>query len=320
MGSKLLEDGVSSFVDTIASGVKQQVNDALSEQIKRVDKAIAELDKAKPIVISYQGKTGTLPIMRHCQLESLLEMVGKRLDILIVGQAGTGKTHAARQVAEALSLPFYCQSVGAQTSKSDLLGYMDATGKYVQTNFRRAYEEGGVFVMDEIDAGNANVLIVLNSALSNDVCAFPDKMVERHPDFKFIATANTYGNGASREYVGRNQLDAATLDRFVLIDWKRDKKLEEKLTEPYTYGRFWCAFVRRVRDWVDDQGLKAIISPRTTVQGAILLQPREGELTISKDKFLDTIDSTILKSIPTSNHGQIKQMAKDYFAENYTEV
>ena len=48
-------------------------------------------------------------------------------------------------VAKALGLAFYFISVGLQTSKSDLVGYMSATGAYVTTHLRQAYEFGGVF-------------------------------------------------------------------------------------------------------------------------------------------------------------------------------
>jgi len=84
-------------------------------------------------------------------------------------------------VADALSLSFHAISVGSQTSKSDLAGYMTATGEYVRTQFREAYENGGLFLLDEADAGNSNVLILLNAALSNGKMAFPDGMVDAHP-------------------------------------------------------------------------------------------------------------------------------------------
>jgi hypothetical protein len=43
------------------------------------------------------------------------------------------------------------------------------------------------------------------------------------------AAANTYGTGADALYVGRNQLDAATLDRFYVVEMDYDRKLEAKL-------------------------------------------------------------------------------------------
>jgi cobaltochelatase CobS len=53
------------------------------------------------------------------------------------------------------------------------MGYMDAHGKLVRTLLREAYEHGGVFLLDEIDAGNPGVLTVLNALLANGQVGFP---------------------------------------------------------------------------------------------------------------------------------------------------
>ena len=225
---------------------------------------------AKLTIKSDKGSV-TLKGLRHEQLEDLIKITGQALPILMVGMAGTGKTHAAEQVAEPLKIPFYAMSVGAQTSKSDIIGFMHAGGDYVPTLFRKAYEEGGVFLMDEIDAGNANVLIQVNAALSNNYCAFPDGMVKRHEDFRFIGTANTFGNGANRMYVGRNQLDAATLDRFVIVNWLVDEKLEGALVKDIELGEQWHKAVQSVRKYVTEQDFRVLITPRATLRGAQLL-------------------------------------------------
>jgi hypothetical protein len=183
----------------------------------------------------------------------------------------THNTHAAAQVAEGVGLPFYAMSVGAQTSKSDIIGFVHAGGEYVPTLFRKAYEDGGVFLMDEIDAGNANVLILINAALANDYCAFPDGMVKQHKDFIFVASANTFGNGANRQYVGRNQLDAATLDRFALIEWEIDDNLEASLAGDSRDGKHWYNGVKRVRAEVTSEGMRVLVTPRATQRGAKLI-------------------------------------------------
>jgi len=251
-------------VDVVGEEIKAKLFDEFHEIEQRII-------NAKNITVNTERGTTEIEGRTHCQFSTLLAMVATRHPILMVGTAGSGKTFAAAQVAEALTLPFYAISVGAQTSKSDLVGYMNATGKYVKTTFRDAYERGGVFLMDEIDAGNPNVLIVLNSALSSDVCAFPDKMVKRHKDFYFIATANTFGTGATRQYVGRNQLDAATLDRFMTIEWQVDEALEGALVEGFEHGPPWHAVVKAARARVAKEGYRIIVSPRATQKGAALL-------------------------------------------------
>ena len=61
--------------------------------------------------------------------------------------------------------------------------------------------------------------------------AFPghSTAIDMHPDFKVVCAGNTFGSGSTLQYTGRNKLDAATLDRFMIIEWDYDKELEKNL-------------------------------------------------------------------------------------------
>lgn len=188
------------------------------------------------------------------------------INIWMTGPAGSGKTKAAHQVAEALNQPFYF--IGSISEPYSLLGYRDANGNYVRTLFREAYENGGVFLMDEIDGSSPNALLVFNAALANGHCAFPDKVVTRHKDCIVIAAANTFGLGGTSDYVGRVKLDAATLSRFVWLDWGYDEKLERKLAG----NDAWFNRVVEIRNKVKSLGLRILVTPRATYTGAALLK------------------------------------------------
>jgi cobaltochelatase CobS len=204
---------------------------------------------------------------QHYKFHDLLSVINCRLNALLVGPAGSGKTSGGYNVATHLKLPFYSISVGLQTTKSEFFGYMNADGKYVSTLFRKAFEKGGIFLLDEMDAGNANVITAINQALANNYCAFPDGMVSKHKDFVVIASANTYGTGANRDYVGRNQLDAATLDRFVIIEWGYDEELEDSLVK----NKEWLKFIRKCRHNANVNSIRTVISPRASMSGEKLL-------------------------------------------------
>lgn len=280
-----------------------------------IDGELAELKEQvkanQTLEIKIGDKTSKVEGLKHNQLEQLITYASLRLNPLLVGMAGTGKTHAGEQTADALGLKFYSMSVGAQTSKSDIMGYQSASGDYVRTHFRDAYEHGGVFLMDEIDAGNSNVLIQINSALSNELCAFPDKMVKAHEDFVFIASANTFGNGANRQYVGRNQLDAATLDRFAIIEWKIDDELERQLTTGLN-GKAWYMAVRASRDYVADKNIRALISPRATLKGCKLLD--------TGADLDEVIHATMLGSVPEDKKIDVQDVAVQVFNKFASEV
>lgn len=214
---------------------------------------------------------------RHFRFPELLKALKAHQNVFLCGPAGSGKTTAARQCSYKLKFKddqqqrFYF--TGAISNEYKLLGYMDANGRYVSTEFRKAYENGGVFLFDEVDASFPQPLLAFNAALSGDQMDFPDGTVKKHKDFYCIATANTYGSGASRQYVGRNQLDAAFLDRFVFIDWPYDEELEKNMTD----NAEWAEFVQKVRHAIDKlgfgkMGVRHIVSPRATENGAALLE------------------------------------------------
>lgn len=202
---------------------------------------------------------------RHAVFPEVLAAVSAGLNVMLVGPAGAGKTHLCQQVAEALQLGF--AFTGALDSPYKLLGFMDAQGRVVKTSYRNSYENGGVFAWDEIDASAPAAMLAFNAGLANGHQDFPDAIIPRHDDARFIASANTYGRGQDRVYVGRNQLDAASLDRFVMVEMDYDEKLERRL-----FGDDdWVAYVHKVRAAVRALNLRVIVSMRAIEQGQKLL-------------------------------------------------
>ena len=116
---------------------------------------------------------------------------GYRLNVWLTGPAGTGKTTAAKYCANAFGLKFYfCGSIDTEYK---LTGFIDAQGRCINTAFRTAYQEGGVFLFDECDSSLPAALLAFNAALANGEAAFPDAIVSRHPDFICIAAAKIHG-------------------------------------------------------------------------------------------------------------------------------
>jgi hypothetical protein len=65
-------------------------------------------------------------------------------------------------------------------------------------------------------------------------------------------------------YVGRNQIDGATRNRFAFIVVDYDENLESALCD----NTEWLNLVRRVRKAVLDLNEKVIVSPRASICGA----------------------------------------------------
>ncbi len=259
---KKLLDLVKEVEKRIAAGEK-----GVAAELAAVKEDIADLILKKPLEVAVRVDNAPAVDLglQHFQLPSLVKMASTGLNIFLVGPAGSGKTTAAKNVATAFGIDFHF--TGAIASEFKLTGFKSASGEYISTEFRQAYEHGGLFLFDEIDASYPQAVLAFNAALSNDYMDFPDKRVTRHEKFYCIAAANTYGQGADRQYVGRNQLDAASLDRFVFLDWKYDEKLETKLAG----NRTWSLYVQKVRVVVEALKIRHVVSPRASIFGGKLL-------------------------------------------------
>lgn len=247
-----------------------------------VDKAVQAAITSLPTVtveIKTPRGTNVLPESHHSALPEIVTIVGRGLNLFLVGPAGSGKSTIAHQAADALGLSFQALSLGPTTPTSKLFGYQDANGNYVRTPFREAYENGGVILLDELDNGHPGLVAEINQATANGYCAFADGMIRRHEDCRIIATGNTFGRGPDRLFVGRNILDAATLDRFVTVEVDVDERLERAIALGFAEGdaalestiNRWVDQVQKVRSKVLEAKLALVVSPRASIDGADLI-------------------------------------------------
>lgn len=225
---------------------------------------IAHVAPRKLEVISPRGSVIIDKVM-HYRTELVIKEASLGHHIMLVGPAGCGKTTIGDHVAKALQLPFYITST--ITDEHHLTGFVDGRGVYHNKPFRKAFEHGGVWIADEIDAWDASALLAANAALANGFATFPDSsdLVYCHPDFRMIATANTFGHGADRVYVGRNELDAASLDRFSTINVDYDLTLERMFCNG---NEDWLHYVWKIRKAVNELKIRHVVSSRAIIKGA----------------------------------------------------
>lgn len=250
-----LDNAIEGIADRVATQWEANVPGMVEELLashRPISVAVAEAPAVK------------MDMAHHC-FEDVLLMVVAGTAPFLVGPAGSGKTTLAEQVAKALSVQFYMEA--RVTSEFKLLGFTDANGNVVRTQFRDAYERGGVFLFDEADASDPDAMTAFNAALANGWCSFPDGLVRRHGQFYPIAAGNTFGRGADRQYVGRNQLDAATLDRFSVYVVDYDEALEVRLCG----NADWARYVQAVRAAVEKEKIRHVVSPRASIAGAKLI-------------------------------------------------
>lgn len=213
-------------------GVVSTTNaDAILEQVMpKVEASILERYGCLPEV--HEIRRVDLPATTvqgsvHEKFDEVLNIVNMDIPVYLTGKAGTGKNVICQQVATALGLDFYFTN--AVTQEYKLTGFIDANGHYQETQFYKAFTNGGLFFLDEMDASIPETLIILNAAIANRYFDFPTGKVDAHPNFRVIAAGNTNGTGADNNYTGRYCLDRASLDRFAKVHIDYSPKIEKSM-------------------------------------------------------------------------------------------
>lgn len=235
--------------------------------------AEARIAALAPRVVEFHSsghKIGEVKGHTRPEFEKIVRRLAAGVPIFLVGPAGCGKTHLAMQLAEALGRPFAAQSCFEGMPPSALFGRINPhTGQYDESDLVRMVRLGGVFLLDEIDGGDANTTLALNMLIANRRISTPAGMVEAHPDFRIIAAANTWGTGADRQYVGRNQLDASTLDRFAagrfMVGY--DEQFEARAGREVPSGSQFVTMCQTIRQQIVASKLRRVMSTRFILDG-----------------------------------------------------
>lgn len=212
----------------------------------------------KEIVVKLpDGSAKSAGGIQHEKFETILKYLTADVPVFMSGAAGTGKSSIAKNAAKALGLDFYFS--GAVNDIYKFTGFIDANGHYSKTQFYDFCVNGGVFFLDEMDASIPEVLVALNAAIANRYFDFPCGKVELNENCRFICAGNTYGTGADTEYTGRYQLDAATLDRFAVVDIDYSKDIFNAVTNG---NKDLIAFIYDLRKACKAVGVNMILSYR----------------------------------------------------------
>ena len=277
---------------------KMQQHSQDTQQAERTGETLAQ--RAREASNNWEEDGEFLP----ASFDRIMRLAKIGSNVLMIGPSGSGKTYIAGKVAEKLDRPFGAISCSAGMSESQLAGYLLPIGEsgkfaYVPSVFVRMYEEGGVFLFDEVDAADENTILFLNQALANGEFFLPQRFenprVKRHPDFVAIAAANTFGLGESMLYSGRTQLDGAFLDRFrsgvVMVTYSA--RVEEKLVDADI-----LEWGRGVRDAIEQHELERVLSTRVMLEFTKQLKAGFSMLEMQQSYFTDWAEDDLNKVAP----------------------
>lgn len=228
-----------------ASGRKDKGGVELKFPVVKEKKETKKKEKA------YNGE------VKHYQFETIKTCIENNIPVYLAGDAGTGKNYTLEQISWELGLEFYFTNSVQQEYK--LTGFIDAGGVYHETEFYKAFKNGGIFFLDEMDASIPEVLVLLNAAIANRYFEFPTGRIKAHKNFRVVAAGNTVGSGADDMYTGRLVLDQATLDRFAIIDFDYDRNIELHIAKGNTA---LVDFIEDLRKTAKQNGIRATFSYR----------------------------------------------------------
>lgn len=209
--------------------VDPKINYYFDKQIPFKDRFDELMDKKQEDI----EKNGAI---YHEKFDDLLTLILNNNTPYMHGPSGCGKTYMIEhQLAKLLGLDVVTN--GYVMYESDILGFNNANGAYVPSNFYRCYKFGDIIFFDELDNSHASSTIVLNSFIGkgvNSAYTFPDgERIEMHPNFRILAAGNTSGNGRTDSHNTRVKLDESVMQRLTPIEIGYDNRIEKKILENY---------------------------------------------------------------------------------------
>lgn len=233
------------------------------------------------------------PRVEHSAFPLLVAVLKAGVNTALVGEAGSGKTTAAERAAMTLGIPFSTVSCNPASLKGDVIGRQDPMSeKFFDGPLVQAMRAGGLCLLDEADKLNPQVMPMVNSATANRWLMLPNgERVEAKESTRFMLAMNTYGTGATDLYASSRQ-DAATMDRFFMLDVKYDPGLmaamcgcDVRVKSPdYSLDKGgllgsrenWFHFITSIWSALEKHKIKHVVSPRACQMGIKLAEQGVG--------------------------------------------
>jgi MoxR-like ATPase len=236
----------------------------IEKQVKRIpilpqrETAVAYEEK-KYIPRRFCGRTD-IEIIKTC--------FDAHLNVLLVGESGTGKNAAVKAFCEKYGLTYHRISLNGASTVEDMIGTKELE-QGLNTSFRDgivtyAVRNGGVVVLDEVNAAAPEQMFVIHQLLDADrtltltQTGEGGERIQAHKNFFCVATMNP------SSYAGTRELNKAFLDRFdVVLNFTWNYEIEKKLIDD---DEKLLSFARNVRQLYQSLQITTPVTTRTLIQ------------------------------------------------------
>lgn len=250
----------------------------------------------------------------------------------LFGHTGTGKSTFVEQIAARTGWPVTRVNLDSNLERADLVGQVHlvndngvTTSKFEDGILPNAMPQPGYVLFDEMDAGRPDILFVVQRALEGKGLMLTEdngRIVQPHPLFRFVATANTRGQGDEYGmYAGVRTMNAAMIDRFTgFIEFQymkpdRESALLQKLVPALAkdVADKMANFALEVRTAFSKGEVYNTISPRGLTVLADCYATFTGLGTPDANAFQLAMDMSVLNKVTNDTRQKFIELASRCF-------
>ena len=271
---------------------------------------------------------------RASHLISFLSAFVLRQNVWCHGHTGSGKTTLPAQVCARIGFPVFPLNLDSNLERADLTGQTTlvqdqgaSVTKFEEGVLPKAMVQPCFLVLDEIDASKPDLLFVIQRATEGNGLLLTEdggRLVKPHPLFRFVATANSRGQGDEHGvYAGVRPLNGALLNRFgMFIEVKYMEADEEQtlLAKKYpSLAKDFIAnvtqFARLCRNAFSSGETSVPVSPRDTLFMCQLYSHFFSVLGSKQQATEFAIQLSVLNRCPIDNKQRLVELADRCFAD-----